>query len=153
MPLNPDYVGRSFPTTEVYEVGREKIREFADAIGDWSPVYRDAEAARALGYPDVIAPPTFLTVLSFRRPNGAYTDPDLGLDFSRLVHGEQRFAHHRPVVPGDRLVSTSTISDIRIAGRNELMTVTSEITTEDGEAVCTITSVVVIRGTAPQQEG
>lgn len=153
MPLNPDYVGRAFPSSEPYEVGREKIREFADAIGDFSPVYRDPEAARALGYPDVIAPPTFLTVLAFRRPNGAYTDPGLGLDYSRLVHGEQRFAHHRPVVPGDRLISTSTISDIRVAGRNELMTVTSEVTTEAGEAVCTITNVVVIRGTAPQQEG
>ena len=152
MPLNPAFVGRSFPPSEPYEVGREKIREFADAIGDFSPLYRDADAARAMGYPDVIAPPTFLTVLSFRRPNGAYTDPELGVDYGKLVHGEQRFALHRPVVAGDRLVATSTITDIRVAGRNELLTVANEITTVDGESVATVTSVVVIRGTAPKPE-
>ena len=154
MPLNQAFVGRSFPPSEPYEVGREKIREFADAIGDHHPAYRDPEAARALGYPDVIAPPTFLTVMGFRRPNGAITDPELGVDYSKLVHGEQRFAHHRPVIAGDRLVSTSTITEIRVAGRNELLTVANEIATVDGEAVATVTSVVVIRGTAPQpQEG
>ncbi|HVE64238.1 MAG TPA: MaoC family dehydratase N-terminal domain-containing protein [Mycobacteriales bacterium] len=153
MPLNPDFVGRSFPPSEPYEVGREHIREFAAAIGDTHPAYRDAAAARALGHSDVIAPPTFLTVVAFRRPNAAIADPDLGLDYSRLVHGEQRFTHHRPVVAGDRLVSTSTITDIRVAGRNELMTITSEITTEAGEPVSTVTNVVVIRGTAPVQAG
>jgi len=153
MPLNPEFVGRSFAPSAPYEVGREHIREFAAAIGDHNPAYHDAEAARALGHPDIIAPPTFLTVLGFRRPNGAITDPDLGLDYSRLVHGEQGFRHHRPVVAGDRLISTSTITDIRVAGRNELMTITSEITTEAGAAVSTVTNVVVIRGTAPQQEG
>jgi len=153
MPLNPAFVGRSFPPSEPYEVGREHIRDFASAIGDHHPAYRDPAAARALGHPDVIAPPTFLTVIGFRRPNGAMTDPELGVDYGRLVHGEQRFTHHRPVVAGARLVSTSTVTDIRVAGRNELLTLTTEITTVDGEAVATVTSVVVIRGTAPQPEG
>ncbi len=152
MPLNPAFIGRTFAPSAPYEVGREHIREFAAAIGDINPAYYDVAVARALGHPDVIAPPTFLTVIGFRRPNAAITDPDLGLDYSRLVHGEQRFAHHRPVVAGDRLVSTSTITDIRIAGRNELLTITSEITTESGEPVSTVTNVVVIRGTAPAQE-
>ena len=66
MPLDPSFIGRSYPSTEPYEVGREKIREFADAIKDDSPLYRDAEAAKAAGYPDVIAPPTFAVILSMR---------------------------------------------------------------------------------------
>ncbi|MDQ1696208.1 MAG: hypothetical protein QOJ03_1561, partial [Frankiaceae bacterium] len=66
MPINRDFIGREYPASETYEVSRELIRRFADAIGDSSPVYRDVEAAKALGHPDVIAPPTFLTVLGFR---------------------------------------------------------------------------------------
>lgn len=66
MALDQSFVGRSYPATAPYEVGREKIREFAEAIGDAAPAYTDAEAARALGYPDVIAPPTFVFSITFR---------------------------------------------------------------------------------------
>ena len=152
MPLNKDFVGREFPPSEPYEVGREKIREFADAIGDFAPAYRDVEAARALGHPDVIAPPTFLTTLMFRRPDPIISDPDLGLDYSLVVHGEQRYVHHRPARAGDVLVVRATVTEIRDIGRHEKMTVRSEISTVDGEAVCTATSSLVSRGTAAPRE-
>jgi acyl dehydratase len=148
MPLNREWIGRTFPKGEPYEVSREKIREFADAIADPNPVYRDPAAAQALGHPDVIAPPTFAIVLSLRLSQGAIFDPALGLDYSRVVHGEQTFVHHRPIRPGDRLVGAPTITDIRDAGKNELMTLESEITTVDGEPVCRAINTIVSRGTA-----
>jgi acyl dehydratase len=148
MPLNRDFVGRTFAASEPYEVSREKIREFADAIGDQNPVYRSREAAAKLGHPDVIAPPTFAIVLSFRLGGGVVLDPGLGLDYSRVVHGEQKFIHHRPIRAGDVLVGTPRIVDIRDAGRNELMTWTAELSTPEGELVCTTVNTLVSRGTA-----
>ena len=100
MPLDESFVGRVYPATEPYEVGREKIREFADAIGDDNPAYRDKAAAKALGYPDVIAPPTFPIVMTMKAAHQIVADPELGLDYSRVVHVEQRFSYSRPVRAG-----------------------------------------------------
>ncbi|HWG93487.1 MAG TPA: MaoC family dehydratase N-terminal domain-containing protein [Mycobacteriales bacterium] len=149
MPLNRAFVGREYPASTTYEVGREHIRRFAEAIGDGNPAYRDPEAARALGHPDVIAPPTFLTVLNFRfASEGPIVDPELGLDYSRVVHGEQSFELHRPVRAGDVLHVVSRIVDIKDAGRNELISMAGEVTAADGEAVATLRSTIVSRGTA-----
>jgi len=151
--IDRGFIGREFPASGAYEVSREKIRDFALAIGDLSPVYLDAEAARAAGYSDVIAPPTFLTVLGFRfNADGPVADPTLGLDYSLVVHGEQRFLAHRPVVAGDRLVSVQVIEDITDAGRNELMKVRTEVTTESGDPVATMHSTLVSRGTAAPRD-
>jgi acyl dehydratase len=153
VPLNRDFIGRTFTSDATYEVGREKIREFADAIGDPNPAYRDVEAAKALGHPDVIAPPTFAIVISLSAGGPAIFDPELGLNYALVVHGEQKFQHHRPIRPGDSLVATTTVTDIRDAGRNELMTVVTELATQDGERVCTSTNTIVSRGTAAGGEG
>jgi acyl dehydratase len=154
MPVNREFVGRSYDANEVYEVAREKIRQFADAIGDPNPAFRDPAAARALGHPDVIAPPTFLTVLGFRFPAaGPVLDPDFGLDYSRVVHGEQRYELHRPVYAGDRLRSRLTVEDIRDAGRNELVVLRTDVTSEAGEPVATGRSTIVSRGTAAPRGG
>jgi acyl dehydratase len=153
VPLNRDYIGRVYPGGRVYEVGREKIREFAEAIGDANPAYTDPDAARALGHPDVVAPPTFAVVVTLQAGGQAVFDPGLGLDYSRVVHGEQQFVHHRPIRPGDRLASSVTITDIRDAGRNEVMTLTMDLDTEQGERVCTAINTVVSRGTAASAEG
>jgi acyl dehydratase len=151
MPLNRAFVGREYPAPETYEVGREHIRQFADAIGDPNPVYRDPAAAKAAGHPDVIAPPTFLTVLGFRfGATSPIVDAELGLDYMLVVHGEQRFELHRPVRAGDVLTSVATVADIRNAGRNELMTMVTEVTA-GGERVATLTSTLVSRGTAEQE--
>jgi acyl dehydratase len=146
MPVDQSFVGRVYPPTEPYEVGREKIREFADAINDQNPAYRSVEAAQALGYDDVIAPPTFAIVVTMRSSAQVTGDPDLGIDYSRVVHGEQRFVHARPIVAGDELQVTLTIDSIRVAAGNELITNRSEITTTGGELVSTAYSVIVVRG-------
>ena len=149
MPVNRAFIGREFPASAAYEVGREHVRRFAEAIGELDPVYLDPEAARAAGHPDVIAPPTFLTVLNFRfATEGPVADPELGLDYSMVVHGEQSFELHRPVRAGDVLSSVQRVDDIRDAGRNELILTSTEVTAADGERVATLRSTIVSRGTA-----
>ena len=148
MALDRALVGRSYPPSAVYEIGRAKIAEFARAIGDDDPVHRDPEAARAAGHPDVIAPPTFAIVLTLEAATVVLADPDVSLDYSRVVHGEQKFAHHRPIRAGDRLVATTTIDAVRSVAGNDLLTTRVDVATEDGEDVCTATSMLVARGTA-----
>jgi acyl dehydratase len=148
MALDQQLVGRSYPPSAVYEVGRAKIAEFATAIGADDPAHHDVEAARALGYPDVIAPPTFAILLTLAAANVVLDDPQMSLDYSRVVHGEQRFTHHRPVRAGDRLVATTTIDAVRSVAGNDLLTTRVDVATEDGEAVCTATSMLVARGAA-----
>ena len=144
--IDPAVVGRAYPPTAVYEVGREKVREFADAVGAGDPAHRDPEAARAAGHRDVIAPPTFAIVLSMGADGQVVADPEVGIDFDRVVHAEQRFTHHRPITAGDRLVVRTTIDGIRSAGGHDLITTRAEIGTEEGEAVCTAVSTLLVRG-------
>ena len=148
MALDAGLVGRSYPPSAVYEVGREKIAEFATALGDPDPVYRDPAAARAAGHPDVIAPPTFAIVLSLGAGNVVLDDPDVSIDYSRVVHGEQRFAHHRPIRAGDRLVATASIDAVKTVAGNDMLTTRVDLATEDGEPVCTTRSMLVARGVA-----
>src|SRR5918994_4809868 len=146
MALDRELVGRSYPPSAVYEVGRAKIAEFATAVGAEDPVHRDVEAARAAGHPDVIAPPTFAIVVSLEAAFVVLGDPEVGLDYSRVVHGEQKFAHHRPIRAGDRLVATTTIDAARTVAGNDMLTARVDLVTEDGQAVCTATSMLVGRG-------
>jgi acyl dehydratase len=148
MPVNREYLGRTFPAAEPYEVSRVKIAEFADAIGDPNPVYRDRAAAQAAGYPDVIAPPTFAIVISMAAAAQAVADPGLGLNYAMVVHGEQTFEYSRQIMAGDVVTAQPTISEIRDAGRNVLMTTKTEIRTVGGEHVCTAHSTLVERGGA-----
>ncbi|MFL6055275.1 MAG: MaoC family dehydratase N-terminal domain-containing protein [Actinoallomurus sp.] len=144
MALNRDFIGRAFPPSEPYEVTRVKIREFADAIGDLNPIYRDPEAAKAAGHPDVIAPPTFPIVISIS--GASLTDPELGLNYAMVVHGEQRFEFRRPLHAGDVVTAESTIAGIRSIGRNERLDLQTVIKTVDGEHVCTAHNVIIERG-------
>jgi acyl dehydratase len=146
MAVNRDYLGRTFSAAEPYEVSRVKIAEFADAIGDPSPLYRDRAYAQAAGYPDVIAPPTFPIVITMAATASAVGDPGLGLNYAMVVHGEQRFEYSRQILAGDVVTAQATISDIRQAGRNVLLTTTTEIRTVGGEHVCTAHSTLVERG-------
>ena len=152
MPLNRAFIGRTAPPGEPIEVTRGDIRRFATAIGDSNPACHDREAAKALGYQDVIAPPTFLISASTGGGDGGFIlDPELGLNYALVVHGEQKFAFHRPVQAGDLLETVTRIADIRDAGRNELMTLVSEISS-NGEPVATVTNTIVSRGTAVPKE-
>jgi acyl dehydratase len=148
MPLDQSFLGRTYPLTEPYEVSREKIREFADAIGDPNPAYRDRAAAQALGYPDVIAPPTFAIVMSMRASHQVVRDPALGLDYSKVVHGEQQFHYQRPIRAGDVLRVRTTVESIRAVAGNDLLTTRGEIRTADDDLVVTALSTIVARGTA-----
>jgi acyl dehydratase len=146
MPLDQSFVGRSWPATPPYLVGREKIREFAAAIGATDAEYHDPEAARAAGYPDVVAPPTFPVVVTMAASRQIITDPSLGLDYSRVVHGDQKFAYTRPVVAGDSLVCVNTVDEITSRGGHDFLTTRTEVTTEAGEPVVTVWSKLVQRG-------
>jgi acyl dehydratase len=146
--VDVSYIGRVYPPTEPYEVGREKIREFADAINDPNPVYRDRAAAQAYGHPDVIAPPTFGIILTLTAGRLVITDPDFGIDYSRVVHGEQRFEHVRPIRAGDVLQVVVTVEDIRVAAGNDIVTTRADVTTVEGEDVLRAYSTIVARGTA-----
>jgi acyl dehydratase len=146
MPLDPSYVGRAYPPTAPYQVGREKIREFATAIGATDAAHHDPEAARALGYPDVVAPPTFPTVVALKASVAIADDPDFGMDYSRVVHGDQRFSYTRPVVAGDELVCRTVIEEITSRGGHDFVTTRVEIATPAGEPVVTAWAKLVVRG-------
>ncbi|MEU7043909.1 MaoC family dehydratase N-terminal domain-containing protein [Streptomyces varsoviensis] len=145
MALDQSFVGRTYPPTAPYEVGREKIREFAEAVGDANPAYVDAEAARALGHPDVIAPPTFVFAITFKAAGQVIEDPQLGLDYSRVVHGDQKFGYTRPVRAGDRLTVTSTIESIKSLAGNDVLSVRGEVHDADGAHVVTAHTMLVAR--------
>jgi acyl dehydratase len=148
MPLDPSYVGRVLERSGSYEIGREKIREFADAIGDPNPAYRDPESARRLGHPDVIAPPTFAIVLTLDEAAPLAADPAFGLDWGAVVHREQRFVYTRPLRAGDRLVVTTTVADIRALAGNDVLTLRSEVATDAGDHVVTCETTLVARAGA-----
>ncbi|MEU5160730.1 MaoC family dehydratase N-terminal domain-containing protein [Streptomyces sp. NPDC020875] len=145
MALDQSFVGRSYPPTPPYEVGREKIREFADAVGDAHPAYRDPEAAKALGHADVIAPPTFAFTITYRAAAVVVQDPKLGLDYSRVVHGAQRFAYTRPLRAGDRLSVVSTIESIKSLAGNDVLEIRGEVSDASGEHVVTAWTKLVAR--------
>jgi len=145
MPVNEDYVGRSFDPVGPYAVDAAMIADFAAAIGATDPVHTDPEAARAAGYRDVTAPPT-LAVRFDQLASRAYVqDPEAGIDYSRVVHGEQKFHHHRPITAGDQITAQTTVDSIRMAGGHAMITVRSELSA-DAEPVATTTSTIVVRG-------
>jgi acyl dehydratase len=146
MPLDQSLVGRTYPPTEPYQVGREKIREFAAAIGAQDALYHDVEAAQKAGYRDVVAPPTFPIILSFAAMDQITNDPELGMDYSRVVHGDQRFTYRRPIVAGDELVVVSIVDDITQRGGHDFLTTRAELATPAGEPVVTVVGKLVVRG-------
>jgi acyl dehydratase len=146
MALDASFVGRCYPAAATYQVGREKIREFAEAIGDDNAVYRDPAAARAAGYADLVAPPTFAMILVLRTQEELINDPKLGLDYRRMVHGSQSFTHHRPIAAGDELAATLHVDGIRAMGGNDMLTVRCEITDSAGDPVTTARAMLVVRG-------
>lgn len=144
--MNPELAGRSYPATEPYLVGREKVREFARAVLATSPLNLDPEAARAAGYADVVAPPTFAVVVQEHTLAQLLGDPDAGIDFSRVVHGDQRFTFTRPIVAGDELTATLTVTSVKSLGGHSMVTAESAIADATGSHVVTAISTLVVRG-------
>lgn len=146
MSVNPDIQGRVFPPTSPYLVGREKIREFARAVFATSPVNFDPDAARAAGHADLVAPPTFAIVVQERALAQLLAEPDTGIDFSRVVHGDQRFSYSRPIVAGDELTATLTVASVKSLGGHSMVTAESAIVDASGVHVMTAISTLVVRG-------
>jgi len=144
--VNPELQGREFPPTRPYLVGREKIREFATAVFATSPINFDVEAARAAGHRDLVAPPTFPVVVQEATLAQLLAEPDAGIDFSRVVHGDQRFTFTRPVVAGDELTATLRVTSVKSLGPHSMVTAESTIVDADGAHVVTATSTLVVRG-------
>jgi acyl dehydratase len=144
--LNKEFVGRVFGPGEPYEVSRVKIAEFADAIGEPSELCRDKAAAQRAGYPDVIAPPTLAIVIAMASTASMHSEPGLGLDYSMVVHGEESFSHSRPLRAGDVVVATTTVESIRAVGAMSMLVTSTDLSTTDGEHVCTAKSTLVERG-------
>ena len=146
MPLDQSFVGRTYPPTVPYRVGREKIREFARAIGAADPAYHDPDAARALGHPDVVAPPTFPIVFTLAAGRQIIDDPELGIDYRRVVHGQQRFRYVRPVRAGDKLTCVCVVEDLVSRGGHDFLTTRTDVVTPEGEPVLSGWTKLVARG-------
>lgn len=144
--MNPELQGRVFAPTEPYLVGREKVREFARAVFATNPINLDLDAARAAGHADIVAPPTFAVVVQERTLAQLLAEPDAGIDFTRVVHGDQRFTSSRPIVAGDELTATLTVSSVKTLGAHSMVTAESVVTDAAGEHVVTAISTLVVRG-------
>ena len=144
--VNPNVQGKKYPATDPYLVGREKIREFAHAVKSTNPMNLDVFAAQAAGYTDVIAPPTFAVVIQERSLATVLADPEADIDFSRVVHGDQRFIHARPIVAGDELVSELEVASVKSLGAHSMVTFETKIYDVSKELVCTAISTLVVRG-------
>lgn len=144
MPVNSELIGREFPPTPPYLVGREKVREFARAVFADAPLHTDVEAARALGHADIVAPPTFAMVIQDLTLQQLLSEPDSGIELARTIHAEQRFAYTRPIVAGDELSATLRVTGIRSMAGNAMITSEAEITDADGAHVVTATSVLLV---------
>ena len=129
-----------------YAVGREKIREYAYAVGETNPLHLDVGAARAAGHRDVVAPPMFASVYCSRAIGPAMFDPDVGIDFARLVHSGQEFKWGPLVVAGDEISTTLTVKDISERAGSGFYVFESVSTNQDGDVVCVGTWSNIVRG-------
>lgn len=146
MPVNPELVGRDFPPTQPYLVGREKVREFARAVFATDPSHTDVAAAQALGYTDVVAPPTFAMVIQDHTLQQLLAEPGSGVVLERTIHAEQRFHYTRPIVAGDELTGRLAVTGVRAIGKGAMVTSEAEITDASGAHVVTATSILLIGG-------
>ena len=144
--VNPNIEGKTYAETEPYLVGREKIREFAHAVKSTSPMNLDVFASQAAGYSDIIAPPTFAVVIQERSLATVLADSEADIDFSRVVHGDQRFVHARPIVAGDELTSQLTVASVKSIGGHSMVTFETKIHDAAKQLVCTAISTLVVRG-------
>jgi acyl dehydratase len=134
--VNADVIGKTYPVS-TYAVGREKVREYAHAVGETDQLYLNVEAARAAGYGDVVAPPMFAVVYAGRAITPALFDPEVGIDFPRMLHGGQEFIWGPVVVAGDEIATTTTVKDISTRGGMNFFVFETDSRNQRGETVCT----------------
>ena len=147
MPLNQSLKGKEYQEVS-FTVERDRVAQFADAIGDPNPAFRDAEAARAAGFGEQVAPPTFATVMQILTSGQVVLDQELGLNYALVVHAEQEYEWHRPVQVGDVLSAVPRIADIYAKGPNEFLVIEADIKDASGESVVLARTTLLSRGTA-----
>lgn len=146
MAVNEAIVGKDYPALPPYVVGREKVREFARAVMSTSTLHSDVAAAQSAGYSDVVAPPTFAVVVQEGALQMLLNDPESGIDYSRIVHGDQRFDYSRPIVAGDELHSSVHVTKVQSLGGHSMVTSETRVTDRTGQHIVTATSTLVLRG-------
>ena len=145
MAVNTDVIGKTYPPA-IYAVGREKVREYAHAVGETNPLHLDVEAARAAGHKDVVAPPMFAVVYTSPAIGPAMRDSGVGIDFARMVHGAQEFAWGPLVIAGDEITTEVEVADITERGGMGFYVFESRSDNQRGERVCTGTWTCIVRG-------
>ncbi len=145
MPVDTQAAGKTYEP-KTYAVGREKVREYANAVGETNPVHLDVDAARAAGYADLVAPPMFAVVYSAPAMAPAVLDPEVGIDLAMMVHGGQEFAWAEPVVAGDEITTTASVKDISERGGKGFYVFETVSTNQDGDTVATGTWTNIVRG-------
>lgn len=145
MALKTEAVGRSWEPAS-FEIEADRIAQYADAVGEPSPLHRDAEAARTAGFRDVVAPPMFAVVYSSVAMGPAILDPDVGMNFAAMVHGGQEFEWGEPVCAGDTITTTVTCKDISERGGKGFYVFESVSENQEGEHVVTGTWTNIVRG-------
>jgi acyl dehydratase len=146
VPVKTEAIGKTFPRS-TYAVGREKIREYASAVGETNPLYFDVDAARAAGYADVVAPPMFAVVYAGRAIVPALFDPEVGIDFAHMLHAGQEFEWGPVVVAGDEITTTTTVAEIGERAGMGSYVFRTESRNEREETVCTGIWRQLVRGT------
>lgn len=146
MSINTGREGHTYAPAEPYQVSRDAIREFAAAVKAAHPAHHDLQAAQSLGHRDLVAPPTFAVTVAQRAEAAVVNDPEAGIDFSRVVHGEESFTHHRPIIAGDVLTGVLHIDRIREAGGHGMVSTRVELTDAEQAPVTTVRSTIVVRG-------
>ncbi|HEY8001188.1 MAG: MaoC family dehydratase N-terminal domain-containing protein [Vicinamibacteria bacterium] len=145
MAVKTEAMGKTYPAAS-YEVGREKIREYAHAIGATNPVHHDREAAQAAGYRDVVAPPMFCVVYSVPAVAPGVLDPEVGINLAAMVHGSQEFVWGEPVCSGDEITTTAKVTDISERGGMGFYVFETVSTNQDGAEVVRGTWTDIVRG-------
>lgn len=145
MPVRTEAIGKTYPPV-TYAVGREKIREYAQAVGETDPLYLDVDAARAAGYVDVVAPPMFVVVYAAEAIAPTFFDPEVGIDFTRLVHGGQEFRWGDLVVAGDEITTVVELTDVTERAGNGFYVFETRSVNQHGAEVCVGTWNHVVRG-------
>ena len=145
MPVKTEAIGKQYPPV-TYEVGAEKIREYADAVGQGEAVHRDREAAQAAGFRDVVAPPMFAVVYSARALGPGILDPEVGINFATMVHGGQEFVWGEPVCAGDTITTTARVADISEKDGKGFYVFESTSVNQDGDEVVRATWTNIVRG-------
>ncbi len=147
MAMNTALIGKEYGEV-TFTVDRDRVVQFADAIGEDTPLFRDGDGAKSQGYGEQLAPPTFVTVMQILTSGQVVLDQELGLNYALVVHAEQEYEWHRPVQVGDALSATPRIADIYSKGPNEFLIIEADIKDSSGQTVVLARTTLLSRGTA-----